>query len=168
MLRLNFVWFFTATFIVFVPLASAQTDRYDEPRFTQIYKKQKVVYHIKSSSVKLQHSALSMLHTHLNSLGDENIQIKVILHGGGLSMLLEPDSVEHTKFSMGNANDVQKASIDSLRNRGVKFIVCTHALRGKNVDYRTDLYNVNRDDIILSGVAELVRLQQEGWAYIKP
>jgi intracellular sulfur oxidation DsrE/DsrF family protein len=33
---------------------------------------------------------------------------------------------------------------------------------------QTDLYNVEQSDIVPSGVAEVAKLQQEGFVYIKP
>jgi hypothetical protein len=41
-------------------------------------------------------------------------------------------------------------------------------VRGRKVDMDTDLYNVDESDIVPSGVAEVAKLQQEGYVYIKP
>ena len=46
--------------------------------------------------------------------------------------------------------------------------VCANTLRGKKVDYENDLYDVSKADIVPSGVAELAKLQAEGYTYIKP
>jgi len=36
------------------------------------------------------------------------------------------------------------------------------------VDLETDLYNVDKEDVVPSGVAEVARLQAMGYSYIKP
>ena len=60
------------------------------------------------------------------------------------------------------------AKIDGLKAQGVSFNVCANTVRGRKVDMESDLYNVSQDDIVPSGVAEVAKLQQEGYAYIKP
>ena len=55
-----------------------------------------------------------------------------------------------------------------MKDQDVKFQVCNNTLRGKKIDYETDLFDVNENDIVPSGVAELARLQQKGYTYIKP
>ena len=60
------------------------------------------------------------------------------------------------------------ARIDSLKNQGIEFNVCANTVRGRKVDIENDLYNVDKDDIVPSGVAEVARLQAMGYAYIKP
>ena len=46
--------------------------------------------------------------------------------------------------------------------------MCANTLRGKKVDYLSDLYDVDKADIVPSGVAELAKLQAMGYTYIKP
>ena len=43
-----------------------------------------------------------------------------------------------------------------------------NVVRGKKVDYMNDLYDVEKADIVPSGVAELAKLQAMGYTYIKP
>ena len=60
------------------------------------------------------------------------------------------------------------ARIDGLKDQGVSFNVCANTVRGRKVDMETDLYNVSQGDIVPSGVAEVAKLQQDGFVYIKP
>ena len=84
-------------------------------------------------------------------------------------MLVEPDSLEKlTKFKHANATDKMTANIDVLKGQGVNFNVCANTVRGRKVDINDDLYNVEQSDIVPSGVAELAKLQQQGYMYIKP
>ncbi len=133
------------------------------------YAKQKVVYHVNYDDPKMQAGALRNIQNHINAVGKDNLEIKVVLHGNGLAMLLEPDSLEKLKkFKHANANEKMTARIDGLKDQGVSFNVCANTVRGRKVDLETDLYNVDQEDIVPSGVAEVAKLQQEGYVYIKP
>ena len=133
------------------------------------YGKQKVVYHINYDDPKLQTGALRNIQNHINAVGKDDLEIRVVLHGNGLALLLEPDSLEKlTKFKHANADEKMTARIDGLKDQGVAFNVCANTVRGRKVDLETDLYNVSQDDIVPSGVAEVAKLQQDGFVYIKP
>ena len=133
------------------------------------YGKQKVVYHINYDNPKQQAGAMRNIQNHINAVGAENLEVKVVLHGNGLALLLDPDSLEKLpKFKHANADATMTAKIDSLKNQGVKFNVCANTIKGKKVDREQDLYNVSADDVVPSGVAEVARLQAMGYAYIKP
>jgi intracellular sulfur oxidation DsrE/DsrF family protein len=96
------------------------------------------------------------------------MDVKIVMHGKGLTLLLEPDSAQNTKFSAGNATDTIQVKISGLKEQGVAFNVCANTLKGKNIDYQNDLYDVSKGDIVPSGVAELAHLQSKGYTYIKP
>ena len=133
------------------------------------YGKQKVVYHINYDNPKKQAGALRNIQNHINAVGAENLDLKVVLHGNGLSLLLDPDSLAKLKkFKYANANETMTAKIDGLKNQGVAFNVCANTVRGRKVDLDTDLYNVDNDDIVPSGVAEVAYLQANGYSYVKP
>lgn len=132
------------------------------------YGKQKVVYHINYDNPKAQAGALRNIQNHINAVGAENLDLKVVMHGKGLSMLLTPDAVANTKLPMGNATDEIQAKISGLKDQGIGFQVCSNTLRGKKIDSENDLYDVDKADIVPSGVAEVARLQAMGYAYIKP
>lgn len=132
------------------------------------YGKQKVVYHINYDQPKKQAGALRNVQNHINAVGAENLDFKIVMHGKGLSLLLSPDAVANTKLKHGNADDSMQAKIAGLKDQGVTFQVCANTLKGKKIDAEHDLYDVDKADIIPSGVAELSRLQQLGYTYIKP
>ena len=132
------------------------------------YGKQKVVYHVNYDNPKTQAGALRNIQNHINAVGAENLDIKVVMHGKGLTLLLTPDAAARTKLPSGNATDEIQAKISGLKDQGIDFEVCSNTLRGKKVDFESDLYDVDKADIVPSGVAELARLQQMGYAYIKP
>jgi len=133
------------------------------------YGKQKVVYHINYDNPKQQTGALRNIQNHINAVGAESMDIKVVLHGNGLSLLLNPESLPQLKkFKNANANETMAAKIDGLKNQGVDFNVCANTVKGRKVDLENDLYDVNQSDIVPSGVAELAHLQVQGYTYIKP
>lgn len=133
------------------------------------YAKQKVVYHINYDNPKKQAGALRNIQNHINAVGAENLDLKVVLHGNGLALLLEPDALSRVpKFKKANADDQMAAKIDGLKSQGVTFNVCANTVRGRKVNLETDLYDVEKADIVPSGVAELAKLQGQGYVYIKP
>lgn len=134
--------------------------------FAEGYGKQKVVYHINYDDPKMQSGALGNIKNHINAVGAENMDIRVVLHGKGLSLLLNPDA--KTKLPKGNADQEIAAKISSLKDLGVKFNVCANTLKGKEINYEKDMYDVQKEDIVPSGVAELSHLQSQGFTYIKP
>jgi len=133
------------------------------------YGKQKVVYHINYDDPKKQAGALRNIQNHINAVGKENMDIKVVLHGNGLALLVEPEALERVpKFKHANANDKMTAKIDGLKDQGVIFNVCNNTVKGRKVNVNDDLYNVEESEIVPSGVAELAKLQMQGYTYIKP
>jgi intracellular sulfur oxidation DsrE/DsrF family protein len=131
------------------------------------YAKQKVVYHVNYYGPKQQTAALRNIQNHINAVGAENLDLKVVLHGNGVALLLEPDGLEGTKMKEANATDEMQARISGLKDQGVAFNVCANTLKGRKVN-TVDLYDFSEADIVPSGVAELAHLQAHGYTYIKP
>ena len=82
------------------------------------YGKQKVVYHVNYYSPKEQTAALRNVQNHINAVGAENLELRVVLHGNGVAMLMYPDSLEGTKMKEANANDEMQARIAGLKRTG--------------------------------------------------
>jgi len=142
---------------------------FTNPILASEYGNQKVVYHINYDNPKKQTGALRNIQNHINAVGAEKLDIKVVLHGNGLALLVEPDALNNLpKFKHANANDKMTAKISSLKNQGVSFQVCANTVRGRKVDIDNHLYDVTQNDIVPSGVAELAKLQAMGYVYIKP
>jgi intracellular sulfur oxidation DsrE/DsrF family protein len=131
--------------------------------------KQRVVYHINGDNPKAQAGALRNIQNHINAVGADNLDLKVVLHGNGLTLLLTPDSVDEVrKMRSGNATDTMTAKISGLKEQGVQFQVCNNTLKGRKISWEDHLYDVDEADIVPSGVAQLAILQAQGYAYIKP
>lgn len=129
--------------------------------------KQKVVYHVNYYDAKKQAGALRNVQNHINAVGAENLDLKVVLHGNGVSLLMYPDAVGTNKMKEGNADEAMQARISGLKDQGVQFNVCANTLKGRKVS-TDDLYDFSEADIVPSGVAELAILQGQGYSYIKP
>ena len=124
------------------------------------YGKQKVVYHINytgGEADKKYLGAMRNIQNHINAVGAENMEIRVVLHGNGVSLL-----------KSANSNDRLQGAVVGLKSQDVSFHVCNNTLVGRKISYENDLFDVFDDDIIPSGVAELSHLQQQGYTYIKP
>jgi intracellular sulfur oxidation DsrE/DsrF family protein len=133
------------------------------------YTKQKVVYHINNDNPKQQTGALRNIQNHINAVGKENLDLRVVMHGNGLSLILLPEALEHTKgFKHANADAQRQAAVDNLKIQGVQFKICANTVKGRNVNAEEDLYDFTQSDVVPSGVAELAHLQSQGFTYIKP
>ena len=96
-------------------------------------------------------------------MGAENLDIRVVLHGNGLAVLMYPDEVEGTKMKRGNANEEMQTRITGLKNQGMCFHICANTLKGRNINLEEDLYDATQDDVVPSGVVELSNLQIQGY-----
>ncbi len=124
------------------------------------YGKQKVVYHINyngGEDDKAYRGALRNIQNHIDAVGAENIEVKVVLHGNGVGLL-----------SSAKTNGELQSQVLNLRGQQVAMHVCNNTLVGRKISYENDLFEVFEDDIVPSGVAELSHLQQMGYTYIKP
>ncbi len=123
----------------------------------EYYGKQKVVYHINNDDPKQLDMALRNIQNHINAVGADNIELRVVLHGNGVGLLTR------AKEDM----DMQSKVIN-LKGQHVEFKICKNTLDGKKLSYENDLFDVSKADVVPSGVAELAKLQAEGFVYIKP
>ena len=121
------------------------------------YGKQKVVYHINYDDQKRLNGTLRNIQNHINAVGKENLDLRVVLHGKGVTLLV------YAKDDL-----VLQEQIDKLKAQGIKFNICENTLRGRKLDYKKDLFEVTEQDIVPSGVAEIAALQAKGYVYLKP
>lgn len=124
------------------------------------YGKQKVVYHINTDGGegdRAYKGAMRNIQNHINAVGAENLELRVVLHGNGVNLLAH-----------ARGDEVLQTIVGGLKGQNVAFKVCNNTLTGRNIDYSSDLYDVWEEDIVPSGVAELAALQQQGFTYIKP
>jgi len=128
------------------------------------YQGQKAVYHFNRNNLVKTAGGLKNIINHLNAVGDEKSTIVALFHG---------EAVHTLKAKPGHPgeNKVVEAihkRARVIKKRGVRIKVCQETLKEKKLDYKRELYDVRRDDLLTSGVAELSRLQMSGHRYIKP
>ncbi|WP_299563719.1 DsrE family protein [uncultured Sulfitobacter sp.] len=141
-------------------LAATLVAQTTDAQANERYGKQKVVYHINydgGQDDKAYRGALRNIQNHINAVGAENIEAKLVLHGNGLGLL-----------SQAKSNEMLQGQVLELKGQNVAVHVCNNTLKGRNISYENDLFDVFEEDIVPSGVAELSHLQQMGYTYIKP
>jgi len=84
-------------------------------------------------------------------LGAANVDIEVVAYGPGIGMLKADSSVANR--------------IDETMGAGVKVMACENTMRAQKLAKDEMLPKVG---YVSSGVVELMRRQQQGWAYIRP
>jgi intracellular sulfur oxidation DsrE/DsrF family protein len=87
---------------------------------------------------------------------DGQVEIRVVNFASGVTM-----------FQMAKTDNDLRTQIDALRAKGVKFLICRNTLNGMGLKIE-DLYAVKAEDVVPSGVAEIARLQGQGFVYIHP
>ena len=126
---------------------------------TTTYAPQKVVYHLLEkggSSDRKYFDGLGSARNHLRAVGDDRIDMRFVLQGDGIELLQD-----------ATRNPDLAATIDQLRAKGVRFLVCRNTLIGRELDPFTALHGVKAEDIVPAGVAEVTALQMQGFAYLR-
>lgn len=92
---------------------------------------------------------------HITATGG-NVEIRVVSFAGGVKA-----------FQLARTDPELARAIDALRAKHVRFLICRNTLRAMALT-PADLYGVSDADIVPSGVAEIARLQGQGFVYIHP
>ena len=111
----------------------------------------RAVVHINFDNPQRQDHGLQNVEKILNEC-DEAAEIEVIAHGPGVSLLVRQQN--------GHSEKIRK-----LADRGVRFTACENTLKERDIEEDTLLPGVTMPP---SGAVELLRRQQEGFAYDRP
>jgi intracellular sulfur oxidation DsrE/DsrF family protein len=95
------------------------------------------------------------LSAHLEATGGR-VEIRVVSFASGVTL-----------FQMAKTDPALAKAIDDLRAKGVRFLVCRNTMNAMKLRPE-DLYRVSPEDVVPSGVAEIARLQGQGFVYIHP
>lgn len=112
------------------------------------------VYHF-SEGLEQASRGLQYIRNHLEA--DPEARLVVVGHAAGVDFLMKG-----AKTAKGNE---YRNAIEDLDLSGVKFRVCEITLRERGLRREQFLPLV---EFVPSGVAEIARLQREGFAYLKP
>ena len=115
----------------------------------------KVVFEVSIDGEEKWQGALRNVENVQKSLGAKTTKIKVVAHGKGVGMLLAKTSTEHAEL---------KAKLEKLHAAGVVFAACENTMKREKLD-KKDL--VELSTTVDSGVSEVIRKQEAGYAYIK-
>lgn len=120
------------------------------------YAEQKVVYHINYGDTARINATLTNITNHLQAVGEDRIDLRAVIHG---------PAIEY--FVSAKIDSTKQVTLDTLRLSGVRFIICGNTLDGYHIG-REDLYDVPEADVVQAGLPEIVRLQQQGFSYVRP
>jgi intracellular sulfur oxidation DsrE/DsrF family protein len=84
-------------------------------------------------------------------LGAENVEVELVAYGPGINML---------KADATTANRIA----DAIKS-GVKIVACENSLKAMKL-MKDDMHD--QIGYVPAGVVEIMRKQQEGWAYLRP
>ncbi|ADC71206.1 Domain of unknown function DUF1791 [Thioalkalivibrio sp. K90mix] len=121
------------------------------------YGDQKVVYHVNYNDMDRHMAAMGNIQNHINAVGADKMDIRVVMHGPGLGLLRN-----------AKENDDLAGRIDELKLQGVDFNICNVTVTRGNISIADELYDASEDDIVPSGVAEIAHLQHKGFVYLRP
>ncbi len=126
--------------------------------------KYKVIFHIDEPSKGRAEQVLMNIINLLDDLGDGNVDVELLANGGGVRALTKEANGQAEQ--VGQVKPVEQASlVSALAKRGVRFVACQNSLNHLNMQ-RSDLLDLV--EVVPAGVSELVRKQNQGWAYIRP
>jgi intracellular sulfur oxidation DsrE/DsrF family protein len=112
----------------------------------------KVVVHINFAESGRHGQGLKNIENVLREVGDKGAVVEVVCHGGGIG-LVESARSDHA------------AQVSGLIGRGVKFVACRNTMKQKSIKPEDLIPGV---ETVGSGAVEVIRKQQEGYAYFRP
>jgi uncharacterized protein len=134
-----------------LPLAASAAES-EKPSAAKVHK---VVFEVSIDGAEKWQGALRNVENVQKAFGAQATQIKVVTHGKGVGMLLAKTAAEHAEL---------KTKLDQLQAAGVVFAACENTMRREKLE-KKDL--VELSTTVDSGVSEVIRKQEEGFAYIK-
>lgn len=109
----------------------------------------RVVVQVPREGVEFYETVLRNVRNLGAELGD--VAIRIIAHGNGIEF--------------ATARTAASSGVQAVLDAGVEVLACQNTLRRKEIAQSEVLPGVQ---LVRAGLAELVRLQHDGWAYIHP
>jgi intracellular sulfur oxidation DsrE/DsrF family protein len=113
--------------------------------------KHRVVFHVNVDLQERWQEVLTNVENLQKALGADNVEIEVVAHGAGIGLVQ-------------SKNAALKSRVEAIEKTGAVFAACSNTLQKKELT-SADLTAGVR--IVDSGIAEVVRRQEEGWSYVK-
>ena len=108
--------------------------------------------HVDQNDPALLGLALNNIANYMAALPDEKFRVRLVANGPAVQM-----------FKQGVTP--HDARVAELASKGVTFALCANAIKAFSVDKDA---LISGCEVVPAGVVELVHLQREGFAYIKP
>jgi intracellular sulfur oxidation DsrE/DsrF family protein len=130
-----------------LPLSSAAA----EDKTTQKPQKERVVIQVSDADPQKWNLALNNAKNVQTDLGADKTEIEIVAYGQGIGML--------------KADAVVANRIEDAVAAGVKVVACENTMKAQKIT-RDDMHR--KVDYVAAGVVQLMRRQQQGYAYIRP
>ncbi len=113
----------------------------------------KAVFHIDLEKEERLVMALNNVTNLLKAVPAEEASVYLLANGAAAKLFQRERAFQYV------------SDIQSLSKKGVRFLVCNNSLNNFDIA-REEL--VGSCEVVPAGIVELIRLQAEGYAYIKP
>ncbi len=116
--------------------------------------KHKVVIQVSTDDPRTQRIALNNAVNLQKRYGIDNVEVEIVAYGPGLSLLTRKSP--------------QAARVRSLAMQNIRFSACGNTMRKvtKKTGHRPQL--VEGVKVVPAGVARIIELQEQGYAYVRP
>jgi intracellular sulfur oxidation DsrE/DsrF family protein len=114
-------------------------------------KKERVVLQVSDDSPKTWNQALNVIENVQEAYGKDKVEIKLVAFGLGLG-ILKLDSVAGSRVQ------------DALQS-GAQIIACENTMRRQKLTKADMLPNIGYAP---AGIIEIIKLQRQGWAVVRP
>jgi intracellular sulfur oxidation DsrE/DsrF family protein len=118
---------------------------------TAVVARHRVVFHVNVADEERWQEVLTNVENVQKAFGADQVEIEVVAHGAGIGLV-------------ERKNAALRDRIATIEKTGPVFAACTNTMKRKNLTAADLTAGVK---IVDSGVAELIRRQEAGWAYIK-
>lgn len=117
----------------------------------QTVQKSRVVFQVSDGDSKKWDLALNNVRNVIKDMGKDNIEVEIVAYGPGIDMF---------KFESPAAS-----RIDEVIKLGAHVVICENTMRAQKITKADMLDNL---EYVEAGVSQLIKRQQQGYAYIRP
>ncbi|MEZ5823737.1 MAG: DsrE family protein [Geminicoccaceae bacterium] len=119
----------------------------------------KIAIHVDENDPARMNMALNNAANVFSYYESQNMEVavRIVAYGPGLHMLRSDTSPVAGRISAM-----------SLEHEGLSFAACGNTIRAMSSKAGKDIPLIDEAETVPSGVVELVELQEQGWAYVRP
>ncbi|MBU0860355.1 MAG: DsrE family protein [Alphaproteobacteria bacterium] len=119
----------------------------------------KVAVHVDENDPQVMNMALNNVGNLISYYAEQGdtVTVEVVTYGPGLMMLVE-----------GESPVADRIAAMTLANDGLTFAACANTLAGMEKKAGHDIPLMSEATVVPSGVVQLITLQEDGYAYVRP